>query len=238
MLDNIKIKTNGFTLAEVLITLAIIGIVAALTIPTVIRNYQERQVVTSVKKAYNTLFQAFKLAEIENGAIDTWDQDAPANVIEMLRPHLKIIKKCNSGTKGCWAEKYYTLQNTEAYNKDASCAQAILADGTFLRIYSSNNAGCKNDQSQNQESKYLQSVCAELYIDINGNKKPNSYGRDIFLFWITKYGVIPMGTKDEKYWRINNTCSRISASVENGGGCAAWVIKNGNMDYLKKQISW
>ncbi len=64
---------KGFTLAEVLITLAIIGVVAALTIPTVVRNYQKQQTVVKLKKVYSVLNQAFNNSQAENGMYQTWD---------------------------------------------------------------------------------------------------------------------------------------------------------------------
>ena len=60
------IKKFGFTLAEVLITLAIIGIVAALTIPTVVANYNKHAQYTAFMKMYNTLSNAFSLASAES----------------------------------------------------------------------------------------------------------------------------------------------------------------------------
>lgn len=63
----------GFTLSEVLITLGIIGVVAALTIPTLVANYRKKVVVSKVKKAYSTLQQAVKLSEADNGSCDSWD---------------------------------------------------------------------------------------------------------------------------------------------------------------------
>ena len=58
MLNDSKNRNNGFTLAEVLITLGIIGVVAALTIPTLVANYQKKVTVTKVKKVYVTLNNA------------------------------------------------------------------------------------------------------------------------------------------------------------------------------------
>lgn len=63
----------GFTLAEVLVTLGIIGIVAALTIPTLVANYRKKVVVSKLKKVYSDLQQAVKLSEADNGTCDTWD---------------------------------------------------------------------------------------------------------------------------------------------------------------------
>lgn len=60
----------AFTLAEVLITLGIIGVVAAMTLPSLITNYQEKQRVSQLKKVYSALSQAFVSALQENGTVD------------------------------------------------------------------------------------------------------------------------------------------------------------------------
>ena len=63
---NIK---NGFTLAEVLITLGIIGIVAALTMPSLIQNSKRQETSARLKKFYSTMSQALIMAELDNGPI-------------------------------------------------------------------------------------------------------------------------------------------------------------------------
>src|SRR5574344_1226697 len=65
------LKKCAFTLAEVLITLGIIGVVAALTIPTLINSYQEKATITALKKFYSVASQACLLAKVENGEINT-----------------------------------------------------------------------------------------------------------------------------------------------------------------------
>ena len=60
----------AFTLAEVLITLGIIGVVAAMTMPALIGNYQKKQTVSALQKAYTTLAQAVKLSELSNGEFE------------------------------------------------------------------------------------------------------------------------------------------------------------------------
>ena len=64
---------KAFTLAEVLITLGIIGIVAAMTLPTVVNKYQERVTVTKVKKFYSLINQVLLFAIKDNGYVDEWD---------------------------------------------------------------------------------------------------------------------------------------------------------------------
>ncbi len=66
-------KHKAFTLAEVLITLAIIGIVAAITIPAVVQEYKKKVTSTKLKKFYSVMTQAIKLSEIDNGELLSWD---------------------------------------------------------------------------------------------------------------------------------------------------------------------
>ena len=72
-------KKKGFTLAEVLITLAVIGIVAAMTIPTVMNKYNQILAETRLKLFYSTMNNAIALSEIANGYKTTWhfDQYSP-----------------------------------------------------------------------------------------------------------------------------------------------------------------
>ena len=66
-------KHAAFTLAEVLITLGIIGVVAAMTIPTLVANYKKKVVETRLVKVYSTFNQAIKMSEAEHGPLTTWD---------------------------------------------------------------------------------------------------------------------------------------------------------------------
>ena len=66
-------KIKAFTLAEVLITLGIIGIVAAITMPALITNYQKKETAKRLQQAYNLLQQTASLAQVEYGDMETWD---------------------------------------------------------------------------------------------------------------------------------------------------------------------
>ena len=66
-------KKAAFTLAEVLITIGIIGVVAAMTIPTLVANYKKKVVETRLVKVYSTFNQAIKMSEAEHGPLTTWD---------------------------------------------------------------------------------------------------------------------------------------------------------------------
>lgn len=73
-------KNYGFTLAEVLITLGIIGIVAAMTLPAIVSKYQEKVLVERLKQTYSIFSQAYLRAVQENGPADSWDIGEPVTM--------------------------------------------------------------------------------------------------------------------------------------------------------------
>lgn len=90
----------GFTLAEVLITLGIIGVVAALTLPALIQNYQKKATATSVKKAYSELNQVIQMAKADYGDPSGWDyyeQDNLAKWVQTyIEPYIKVVQHTDS----------------------------------------------------------------------------------------------------------------------------------------------
>ena len=88
----------AFTLAEVLITLGVIGIVAAMTIPNLVQSYKKKVVETKLVKFYSTISNAIKLSEVDNGQIDTWEQpydsiDVEDYYNEYFDKYIKILRK-------------------------------------------------------------------------------------------------------------------------------------------------
>lgn len=221
---------RAFTLAEVLITLAIIGVVAAMTIPSLLRGQEEKATVTAVKKAYSTLSNAYKLAEQENGTPDNWglsaDSAGATKMVQMLAPYLNISKNCGA-TAGCLPSKYKTLDNNDYssnIDSNSTWAKAQLADGVFLIAASYPTCTTYNWGS----TPALSNPCGDFYVDINGFKAPNQFGKDLFIFYLTKYGIVPAGTASD-----NNGYSFGGCNVSSTGyGCAAWAIYNENLDYL------
>lgn len=98
-------KKSAFTLAEVLITLGIIGVVAAMTIPTLLAKYQEKQTVTKLKQTYSILSQAIRSVQEDVGTPDDWElsgrnysTDDSVLIAQNLLPALKVVQDC--GTTG------------------------------------------------------------------------------------------------------------------------------------------
>ena len=115
----------------------------------------------------------------------------------------------------------------------------LLKDGAFVVVDTSSSRDCKQLDSDDETvtmGKEPKNVCGYIYADINGKKQPNQWGKDIFLFYLTDKGIVPLGG-DTWYsaYSHNNSCSD---TTKNGNGCAAWVLYKGNMDYLRKTTTW
>lgn len=230
-------KYKAFTLAEVLVTLGIIGVVAAMTLPSVIEKHREKAIVASLKKTYSILNSAYLSAVAEYGTPDEWglgaatDPGASNNLANKFLPYLKVTTVCEPHKgKPCMPKGKYSFhfdKSAELTINDAGAWQkrAILSDGTTL-IFSSSSPDC---------SSYGM-ICGNIDVDVNGFKKPNEYGYDVFLFFVTKNGVIPRGHP------LAKSPLTFRASCGNqfqGTSCAGWVIYKENMEYLRcDDLDW
>lgn len=219
----------GFSLAEVLITLGIIGVVAALTMPSLIQSYKERETVARVKKFYSMINQAFLLAINENGPVDEWDfaevdQETGINTsnkfFEYLRPYLKIAKDCGTQS-GCISDATYVRLNGEAqmaYGTNKAYYKVILIDGSYMWMRQVYGTGfhCNVFDGGYENS------CGGMWIDVNGKQPPNTIGKDTFSFAILKDRIMPVKNED-------------CALGKDGWGCSAYILSNGNMNYLKNK---
>ena len=179
MKNHFKSIKKGFTLAEVLITLGIIGVVAAITLPTLVANYQKKQTVIRLKEAYTLLNQAIKNAELKEGNIETWDfgskhfntVEAQDFVERYLVPQFKIAKRCYDydcvlSTKYTLSKRTYTGYLETEGNKGRSI---FLTNGMQLWAYADSD----------EELKII-----GIAVDLNGDGRPNTVGKDIFFFVI------------------------------------------------------
>ncbi len=217
----------GFTLAEILVTLGVIGIVAAMTIPTLINNYQEKVTVTKVKKMYSTLSQAVKLASVDYGNPIEWDlpldtKGGSQKLYGYLKPYLKVSKECvedNSGNCLDTSAKYTQLNGETWATSETNIyggkgyARIILADGSLLWLRSNGiGVNCGDADAG------FQDVCAMFWYDVNGSAAPNTMAKDIFVFVLRPSGIYPYSF---------NECYL----DDHGWACSKWIIENDNMDY-------
>lgn len=231
---------KGFTLAEVLITIGVIGIVAAMTLPMLLVNHREKEMVTRLKKAYTNISQAMQRAIVENGTPNYWelkaegDSTGALSIQDKLSSYYIISKDCKTDG-GCWPDANITkLDGTSIglnFHNNPQYATFRIADGTLFafRIVSPD---CNLTVGT---SGALSTVCAEMYVDTNGESNPNRMGYDVHKFYIVKNGIYPAGLVNDTVTPFETNC----LNKTSGLGCAAWVIDRANMDYLHcSDIGW
>ncbi len=219
----------AMTLAEVLITLGIIGVVAAMTIPALIQNTRDQQTVVAVKKAYSVLSSAFTSAVQENGTADNWalgtqgSTDGAAEIMNNLSPYLATAKNCGT-QNGCFGNVVYKTLNghTSSINfySNVAWAKAQLKDGSTFATWS---YGASYDWS------------GFLVVDINGNKAPNQYGIDAFWFVLSPTKIVPYDYKNQSMANCNKYASTNDGN--NGRYCTSWILFNNNMDYMHCELT-
>ncbi len=242
-------RKKAFTLAEVLITLGIIGIVAAMTMPSLIAKYQKQQTLTQLKKAYSEINQAIRISESSYGTLDSWDfrniDDADERDIyfgeNYMFPNIKTVKKCLPSSSECWTDKIYTIKGTEtSINVKGMSFLTSSGYSVYYWLHRTGNGGW-------------------FYIDINGPKKPNTIGKDIFPFlmsWgdagrptatecIKKLGFFPKGLDCHPAPSREALMSGIGSNIDvpsfacetgTGGYCGAVIMIDGWT--LKKDYPW
>ena len=169
-------KHAAFTLAEVLITLAIIGIVAAMTIPTLINNYNKRIVEVRLQKAYAELYQAFKLAEVNHGNPATWNytsnNDDIDNFLETyLLPNLRYQKYCDeTNLEDCFSYPVDSASGIYGYVTSYIGFQRALTLNNGTAVFFQGGFGFEPSPPH-----------IHMVIDVNGPKQgANLLGKDIF----------------------------------------------------------
>ena len=172
----------GFTLAEVLVTLGIIGVVSAMTVPTLMQNHQRKTYVTQLHKVYNELNQVLLQYQTDRNAVNLFEAglSSQQSVYDLVTNYMKVISSCNTVTEPCFPSASYKLISGTDVNKgDLDTAQKsfVLADGTSIRIKYGNTGN----------------VLLFCLVDTNGLKGPNILGRDAFIMYVYKNGLIDDG---------------------------------------------
>src|SRR5574344_1375224 len=210
-------KNFAFTLAEVLIVLGIIGVVAAFTIPTLINKIQNNEFAEKFKKEYSVFNNAWAQIIQDNGGSIVGVYNSDADFINDLCGKLKCIKKCTVSseyTKCFHSTDWYDLLGDKGWT-DFSNPGAILIDGTSFstRPFSKN---CNL-------SGYNNTRCTNFIIDINGFAKPNTMGRDIFELNVTQKLIVPSGYNGTY---STGTCDK-SKTLYPGSSCGAKILLEG-----------
>ena len=229
-----KNKNLAFTLAEVLIVIGIIGVVAALTLPNLNHATGDKEKVTKVKKIYSNLTEAVDRAQAIYGDFATWGNGL-SSVTEMrerlgkrITEFMKVSKDCGFND-GCFSDAPLLDSYGVAIENNDSCMSLLddyymvtLSDGMSVAILGNSSDGSFR--------------AIRIRVDIDGpNKGKNQEGVDIFDFTVNsscdsdpKNQIIPSACMI--YWTGGNLLWYETA----------WVIENGNLDYLKcpDELNW
>lgn len=220
-------KSNAFTLAEVLITMGVIGVVAALTIPTLMSKISEQQNRTALKEFYSLLSNAS--AHIRNDNSGTLKNLCSTNTCfkDLYKTKLAFVKECDQGdVKGkCWASSWKTLDNGTGWDLNNSgagtAAGLVLNDGMYMTFEwaTDNGSGaCTLDD----EGMGIANQCFVSSVDVNGSKPPNQMGYDIFRFYVYADKVKPVGTQEQ----VGNLAWYPCTKTGRGDVCAAMILAN------------
>ena len=233
-------KKAAFTLAEVLITLGIIGVVAAMTIPTLVANYRKAKVETDLKTSYSILQNLVKLSTVENGDPSTWGitNDDHDTFDKYFLPYLKGVYNCdpaeiesaNETQKGRCQTAIYTSEDNYI-NTNLAKKKYILSNGIGI-MYRSGGALTTTQRR------------GIFWIDISRGDKL-IMGKNVFTYnlVVVNNGYFVTGTKDympNKSFcdsayisrsKLINNCKRGASVIEDGFAmgleCTAMIECNG-----------
>lgn len=235
---------KAFTLAEVLITLGIIGVVAAMTLPLIIQRHKEKVYSAKLKKFYSIMENAGRLVENKYGSIDSWglensyipDENSDADAVLSMRNSKDIFWDRYGEYINVISRDSMASPKTKAYVTYAMDGVTVLS--STLRNYVVLNDG--TSVIGTWISVHSGPTYGDFAVDLNGLEHgPNAVGRDVFFFYITKNGIQPMGLQADTGRTFDGFCKYKGNGTYNGYGCTAWVIYNGNMDYLHcGDLSW
>lgn len=195
-------KKFAFTLSEVLVTMGIIGVISALTVPTLVNNYQRKAQALQFRKTVTDIGNAVDMLITEEGKSKFSATTYYNNLDGFVRDKLKTIKICSKDeTNKCFANENYRTINDNS-------SQAFTCTGNSY-VLTSSAAICM--------SKNAAYNGVTIVTDINGQEGPNIGGRDMFTFTITPLGEIS-GTGHE------NECIRDTF----GDGCYDLLVEENN----------
>lgn len=225
-----NINGKAFTLAEVLITLGIIGVVAALTLPAIIQKNNKKSLEVAFKKSYANFYNAYNKARINDPPL--WDSENITNpypeLAKVIYAEYKYIKNINTTDNAKYIKnvKTYTLKK----GKMPECNQIFRNEGSIITP-----DGSAVSISQNCGTNWV-------VLDTNGiYKGPNAYGHDLFVFNISQKGILAPaiseseGAYDEEGNRLpgyndtpetKNKCSKNSISNVNGVTCSGFALSD------------
>ena len=210
---------NGFTLAEVLITLGIVGVIACMTLPTLNNNVQKQTYEAGAKKAYNIISNAVSMYMVDQGVDDLTETPLYNNqdgLRAFVNKYFRVSIDCgnryyNPNGASCFGKEIYSLDRSARTQLVGwQCMQVVtVADGMAMCFDSGkiedaaveediNNDGKvdEDDKLQGAAGGFADGTPLIIEVDINGSNGPNVTGRDIFSYVVSRDGLVGSKQKD------------------------------------------
>lgn len=217
----------AFTLAETLITIGMIGLIAVLTLPTLMNSTSDKERVARVKKVYSTLTEAHNRAVATYGPVATWFNNDTTAVQYAQRygsrisEFLNVEKDCGMEVnKGCLPAGWKRFNSVSLCNYDIApdAYKIVLSDGAAvaLKIDKPKCDGIVifNGMSMNR--------CGYIDFDIDGKKGKNEAGVDAFTLYIGPNRIFH-----------HSNIATVAQFYTARNRMAGWVLTHNNMDYLQ-----
>jgi prepilin-type N-terminal cleavage/methylation domain-containing protein len=177
---------KGFTLAEMLLTLLIIGIISSLVIPEIIQDTQRAELKTAWKKTYSSISQASLMIRNEAGGDLTGYISNSMDGLNKYSKYMNFTKICGYVPNECWFWNNTSSGYKMCYDYDGKTpvtdwggeATGILSNGVLINFW--------------------QGIPIRIIVDINGFKGPNTYGKDIFVTRVQSNGQVKPSSNYEK----------------------------------------
>lgn len=225
-------KKLGFTIAELVIAVGVMGIVAVMAIPTFVKAQQDKEVAAKLNLAQSILSNATEMGELNNGKLT--DSEL-ANLSEKdifniyYKKTLKLNTSCSEDSSGtCWTPTRDFFENTNAAGGETFGITGTVHNGFVLQdgmnVTMTKVQGL--DEKFGIETKDEYSLV--FMVDINGAKAPNAMGKDVFAFVKESQGrIIPAGKHNDSF-----NCRKGCDLDDDYWDCSAKVLLDGKRNYM------
>ena len=220
-------KKIAFTLAETLITLGIIGVVAAMTIPNLITTHQKKVMVVKLQKSISILNQAYKLSVAEQGqpeVNDILNLDIKDYFNKYWAPFLKYSTYCNTPMDCGYKSRFFKQLDGENYSFQMTNAANFTFQTNEGFVYSIQIRGFWDGYPYFNGTVGTNGTIA-IVVDLNGSKGPNTFGKDVF--YLTGSNFEDIGIQPYGYQETNDVINEDCSKSGTGRYCAEKIKRAG-----------
>ena len=232
-------EKRAFTLAETLITLVIIGVIAAITIPQIMIQHQKEQAIIQLKKVYSEFAQAAIMSRIVNSSYDSWDYSLSNT--QFFRTY--FYPYVTTSSKTIQQAQKEDIKYLQISGQQETSLLIMRAQGEIVELVNGCQIFTYPLDYTGTGSKYTRKCYA---IDTNGYKKPNTFGKDLFMLCLdSELGVVPHAWDDGEPSNTPKTREKLKNSSSykyncnkkgRGMWCAALIMHDGWQ--MKKDYPW